>query len=300
MVNMKKKMLIIGANGFVGRNLKEYFEKEKNLYEIYAPTSKEFDISDEQEVKKQIIKQYYDVIIHAAVYNPRVGSNKDALKELDKNLRMFFNFERYQSYFGKMLYFGSGAEFDKRDKISMMNEDSFGNGIPETDYGFYKYIINQAIMNSKNIYNLRIFGLFGKYENWRKTFISGACCKALKDIPITIRQNVYFDYMYIDDFCKIIKWFIDHDVKYKTYNITTGKTIDLISIAEMVKKTSKKDIPIYICKEGLANEYSANNQRLLNEIHSFNFTSIEDAIHDLYIWYCNNEDDIDIYSLLYQ
>lgn len=297
---MRKKILIVGASGFIGRNIKEYLEKETDLYEIYAPASKEFDISNEQEVKNQILKKYYDVIIHAAVYNPRVGSNKDATKELDKNLRMFFNFERYQSYYGKMLYFGSGAEFDKRDNISMINEDSSGNGIPETDYGFYKYIINQTIKNSENIYNLRVFGLFGKYENWRRTFISGACCKALKNTPITMRQNVYFDYMYIDDFCKIIKWFIDHDAKYKTYNITTGKKIDLISIAEIVKKISKKDIPIYICKEGLASEYSASNQQLLNEIHSLTFTPMEDAIQDLYNWYCNNEDDIDIVSLLYQ
>lgn len=106
-------MLIVGANGFIGRNIKEYLEKETDLYEIYTLASKEFDISDEQEVKNQIIKKYYDLIIHPAVYNPRVGSNKDATKELDKNLRMFFNFERYQSYYGKMLYFGSGAEFDK-------------------------------------------------------------------------------------------------------------------------------------------------------------------------------------------
>ncbi|MCM0761003.1 NAD(P)-dependent oxidoreductase [Sporomusa sphaeroides DSM 2875] len=297
---MRKKVLMVGASGFIGQNLKEYLGKETDLYAIYAPTSKEFDISDEQEVKNHIIKQYYDVIIHAAVYNPRVGYNKDATKELDKNLRMFFNFERYQGFYGKMLYFGSGAEFDKRDVISMIDENSVGNGIPETDYGFYKYIINQAIKSSENIYNLRVFGLFGKYENWRRTFISGACCKALKNIPITMRQNVYFDYMYVNDFCRIIKWFIDNDVKHKTYNITTGKRIDLISIAEIVKKISKKNIPIYICKEGLAHEYSASNQRLLDEIHSFTFTPMEDAIQDLYSWYCKQEEDIDIYSLLYQ
>lgn len=294
------KILIVGSNGFMGRNLKEYLDKEKNLYEIYAPTSNEFDVSDQQAVKEQLEKQYYDVIIHAAVYNPRVGSNKDPSKELDKNLRMFFNFERYQSLYGKMLYFGSGAEFDKRGEISMINEDDAGNGIPETDYGLYKYIINQFIQHSKNIYNLRIFGLFGKYENWKRTFISGACCKALKGLPITIRQNVYFDYLYINDFCKIVKWFIDHDVKHRSYNITSGKRIDLLTLAGIVKKVSDKELPVYVCNEGLANEYSASNQRLLNELGSFTFTPMEDAIRDLYIWYYNHEEDIDMYSLLYQ
>jgi GDP-L-fucose synthase len=297
---MKRKILILGANGFMGRNLKEFLEKEKDLYEIYAPTSREFDISDEQAVKEQLLKKYYNVILHAAVYNPRVGPNKDPSKELDKNLRMFFNFERYQRLYGKMLYFGSGAEFDKRSEISMINEEDAGNGIPITDYGFYKYIINQSIQHSKNIYNLRIFGLFGKYEDWKKTFISGACCKALKNLPITIRQNVYFDYLYIDDFCKIVKWFIDHDVKHRSYNVASGKKIDLLTLAGIVKKVSGKELPVYVCSEGLANEYSANNQRLLNELGSFTFTPMEDAIRDLYIWYRNHEEDIDMYSLLYQ
>jgi len=297
---MMNKLLIIGANGFMGRNLKEFLEKEKDLYEIYAPTSNEFDISDERAVKEQLEKQYYDVIIHAAVYNPRIGFNKDSSKELDKNLRMYFNFERYQSFYGKMLYFGSGAEFDKRGEISMINEDNAGRGIPATDYGLYKYIINKSIQRSENIYNLRIFGLFGKYENWKGTFISGACCKALKNLPITIRQNVYFDYLYIDDFCRIVKWFIDHNAKHREYNVTSGKRIDLLTTADIVRQVSGKELPIYVCKKGLAYEYSASNQRLLNEMGSFAFTPLKDSIRDLYIWYHNHEEDIDIYSLLYQ
>lgn len=297
---MKKKILIIGANGFVGRNLKEFLSKEKNIYEIYAPSTKEFDVSDDWIVKDILTENYYDVIIHAAVYNPRVDIIKNASKELDKNLRMFFNFERYQDLYGKMIYFGSGAEFDKRGDIIMVDENNIGNGIPNTDYGFYKYIINKSIMNSKNIYNFRIFGLFGKYEDWRKTFISGACCKALKNLPITIRQNVLFDYLYVEDFCKIIKWFIDHKIKYKSYNISSGKRIDLLTIANIVKSVSCKDIPIYICKEEFGNEYSANNNRILEEMGEFNFTSVKDAINDLYNWYKNHEKDIDIYPLLYQ
>ena len=35
----KKKILITGASGFVGRNVKEYLEQTEK-YEIYAPTSK--------------------------------------------------------------------------------------------------------------------------------------------------------------------------------------------------------------------------------------------------------------------
>jgi len=295
-----KRILLLGESGFIGKNLLEFLGKYEYLYRICVSTTNGFNILDDQTVKKQLEKQRYDVIIHAAVYNPRVDPNKDPSKELDKNLRMFFNFERYQNLYGKMLYFGSGAEFDKRGEICMVDESEAGNGIPATDYGLYKYIINRSIQQSENIYNLRIFGLFGKYENWKKTFISGACCKALKGLPITIRQNVYLDYLCIDDFCKIVKWFIDNDIKHRVYNVASGKRKDLLTIAKIVKKVSGKQLPIYVCKDGFANEYSANNQRFLNEYGKFTFTPIEDAIRDLYVWYKNHKGDIDLYSLLYQ
>ena len=296
-----KKILLVGANGFIGRNLKEFLEGNySSNYIIDAPGSHELDASDEHAVKKILSETAYDVVINAAVYNPRVDNNKDSSKELTKNLLIYFNFEKYKHLYGKMLYFGSGAEFDKRKEISMVKESDPGNGIPNTDYGLSKYIINKNIQTSENIYNLRLFGLFGKYENWKAAFISGACCKAMKNLPISIRQNVYFDYLYIKDFCKIVKWFIDHKPKYQDYNITSGKRIDLITLAETVKKISSKKIPIIVCKDGFANEYTANNQRMLREIGSFNFTPIEESITDLYNWYKNQEEKIDIYSLIYQ
>lgn len=299
MVNMKK-ILLLGESGFIGRNLKEFLGNYNETYRISAPTLDELDISDEKAVLNELKKCLYDVIIHAAVYNPRIIPNGDYTKELDINLRMFYNFERHSDLFGKMLYFGSGAEFDKRENISMITEDSPGNGIPTSDYGLYKYIINKSIKNSKNIYNLRLFGLFGKYENWRRTFISGACCKAIKDLPITIRQNVYFDYLYIDDFCPIVKWFIDNQPKYKDYNVASGKKVDLISLAEIIKKVSHKQLPVYVCKKGLAKEYTASNKRLLNEIGNIQFMPIEEAIGNLYQWYLERTEEIDLYSLLYQ
>lgn len=295
-----KKILLLGSTGFIGLNLKEYLMNFKEEYELFTPSSKDLDLTKESMVYDYLRKYKFDVVIHAAVCNPRRLSQGTIYHELDSDLRMFFNLERYSELFGKMLYFGSGAEYDKSENISSVSEAMLGNGVPKNDYGLAKYIIGKQIEQSKNIYNLRIFGLYGKYENWRTTFISGACCKAIKNLPITIRQNVYFDYLYIDDFCNLVKWFIDNKPSYHTYNMCSGKRIDLLSIAEKVKSISGKDIPIYVCKEGLAKEYTADNQRLLLETSNTILIDIDLGIQLLYRYYESISKDINIIDLLYQ
>ena len=106
----KKKILITGASGFVGRNVKEYLEQTEK-YEIYAPTSSELNCLDEQAVVN------FDYVLHFAVYGDAIDKTKDGSKTLEYNLRIYLNFARNAHLFGRMYYTGSGAEYDKRYPI---------------------------------------------------------------------------------------------------------------------------------------------------------------------------------------
>jgi len=79
----------------------------------------------------------------------------------------------------------------------------------------------------------------------------------------------------------------------------SGKKISLEEICKYVLKISGKDLPVYICKEGLANEYTASNARFLNECKDFRHTPMEKAIEELYQWYSRREEQIEMYKLLY-
>lgn len=289
-----KNILITGANGFIGRNISEGL---KTNYKIYTPNREELNLLDTNMVEEYINRNKFDVVIHCATQNTLGKDRIFETEVLDRNLRMFFNLERCSEKYGKMYYFGSGAEYDKDFYIPHMPESYFDNSIPKDAYGLSKYIMSKVINNKSNIYNLRVFGVFGKYENWEHRFISNSICKVLKGIPISIRQNVYFDYLYINDLCKIMIWFIENNPKYKHYNICTGNKVDLTTISKKILKISKKQLDISIEKSGLNKEYTGDNSRLINEIGDFEFTSIDKAIEELYNYYLGINKDIDYIKL---
>ena len=84
-------------------------------------------------------------------------------------------------------------------------EEYFDKYVPSDQYGFSKYLMNKYAQLNSNIYNLRVFSVFGKYEDWRYRFISKACCCAIMDLPIIINQNVVYDFLYIDDLVRLFE-----------------------------------------------------------------------------------------------
>src|SRR3989339_767975 len=229
---MVKNIFLTGSNGYIGRNLVEQLHKK---YYLLTPSHKELDLLDEKAVDKFFNKNKVDVVINCAVIG---GSRKEehVNSSLSGNLRIFFNILKNKHKFKKMIHLGSGAEYDKSNPIVKVKETSLGKTIPQDEYGFFKYICSKYIEKEKNIVCVRIFGLFGKYEDYRYRFISNAIVNNLKELPITMNQNVFFDYLHIDDFVKIIDYFICHKTKYKFYNMGTGKKIDILTIAKKINK----------------------------------------------------------------
>ncbi len=281
--------MITGGSGFIGKNLVEYLSKD---YVVFAPNSKEQDISNYDKLAEYVDKNKIKIIIHCATY-----TKENEFIKLEKNLTMFFNIEKIAKQIEKVIYMGSGAEYDKRFDIEMAKESDFGKTIPTTAYGFSKYIANIVTRKSNNIYNMRLFGVFGKYEDYLRCFISNLCCKAVFDLPLSIRQNCMFDFLFIDDLLPIVNLFLNNPLKHHDYNIVTGKPISLISIANTILQTTKKDLPINILKEGLNLCYTADNSRLISEFPAVKFTDLKISVNKLYQYYNQKKDNLDYESL---
>lgn len=283
-------ILITGGSGFIGRNL---LEGLPNKYKLLAPTHKDLELLDGLAVEKYFKKNHIDIVIHCSNVG---GSRKtqDLSNVAITNLNIFFNLVRCKKMYKKMIFLGSGAEYDKSRSLHKTREDDFDKYIPPDEYGFYKYVCSKFILVTNNIVNLRLFGVYGKYEDYNLRFISEAICRNILGLPIIINQNVIFDYLYIDDLVRIIDFFIRNNTKEKCFNVGTGKRIELITIAKLINQIAGKKSKIIIKKKGLQNEYTCNNDLLLKTMKNVTFTDFKASLIELYEYYLTNKASIKI------
>lgn len=290
-----KKILLTGSSGFIGKNLKEYLQNKD--YELLTPSHAELELMDEAAVSDYLCSnRKIDIVIHSANINMQAAAGYDIL---NSSLRMFYNLEKNKEFFDRMYYLSSAAEYDRNKLEAMVREDFFGTNIPTDSYGFTKYIMHKESEKNNNIYGLSLFGVYGKYEEWQRRFISNNIVRSLNGLPMTLRQNAMFDYLYVDDLCRIVEWFIEHEPQQKHYNVCTGQPTDLLTLANLINEVSGYEREIKIAKDGWQPEYSGDNSRLMSEIGDFQFTGKKKSIEELWNYYAEHIDEFDKRQLLF-
>lgn len=275
------KIFLTGGSGFIGRNI---IEQLGHVFEIIAPTHKELDLTNTQAVYRFLQANPVDVVVHAA----NIGGTRKQQHVFGithTNLKIFFNLVRAKPFYTRLINLGSGAEYDKRQSLVSVPETNFDLHIPEDEYGLYKYVCAKFAEQVDFITHLRLFAVFGKYEDYEIRFISNAICLALLGRPVTIRQNVCFDYLFIDDFIRILEKCIISKPVETFINVGRGEGIELKTLAEKVIHEVGGDVPILVATNGLGKEYTCNTTRLNQIVPGITYTPVDLAIARLVAYY---------------
>lgn len=277
---MKRRVLLTGRTGFIGKNIAPMLEEQ---FEVLAPQRGELNLLKPEGVRSYFIDHDVDVVYHCANPNP-VKNELDAHKDmLENSLKMFLNLYDCRGLYGKMIYLGSGAEYDKSMDISCVREVDCFRSPPKDAYGLAKYIMNLLARQSENIYDLCLFACYGPWDHDSK-FITHCIRCRMRGEPITIRQNCKFDYIHVSDLGRMMVWLGQNEAKHQMYNVSGCEHMLLTEIAEEVCRQMGTVHPVQILTPGLNREYTADGSRFWNESGLALPISLRDGIAQQIIW----------------
>lgn len=249
------KVLITGGNGNIAKMIRNNLSEN---YDIVSITRNDFDLLDYISVSNYLMDKEFDILIHTAISGGRrtKEENNDVVYQ---NLIMFENLIKFSDKFKLIINFDSGAIYDRMSDIYCREESELVT-IPTDNYGFSKYVIYKRSLQYNNVVNFRIFNIFHVNEEPDR-FIKACYLSKKNGTNVKIFQDKYFDFMYEDDFIKIVKYYIDNYSNNlpKTLNLSYTKKYKLSEIAEIILENKEK---IEILDDSCLRNYCGNGKIL--------------------------------------
>jgi UDP-glucose 4-epimerase len=258
-MNNKIKLLITGGNGNIAKIIKNSLSSSG--FYIINPSREELNILYLSNIKTFLINNQFDILIHTAITGGR-RLKEDSSEDSYKNIIMFENLLTFSEKFKMIINLDSGAIYDRATDILNRDEDELYT-VPKDYYGFSKYVIYKRTLNYSHIYNFRIFNIFHANEEINR-FIKSCFISKYNNTIINISEDKYFDFVYKDDFIKIMNYYINNlntqDKLEKTINICYKEKYKLSDIAKMICKVDN----INILNDNSNNNYCGNNTKINN------------------------------------
>lgn len=249
------KILITGGNGYIAKSLYDAF---KDQYDVVSISRQDFDLTDSFETLKYFSNNYFDIVIHCAVSG---GSRlrPDAWKDMDNNLRMYYNLINCKNKFGKLIHFGSGAEINA----------------PESPYGLSKKVIAKSILEHDNFYNIKIFGVFDENELDTR-FIKGNIKRYINKESIIIHQDKWMDFFYMKDLISLVDHYINNNDLPKQIDCSYIGLCKLSEIANIINELDEHKVDICIENKGMTLSYYGIANTLID------FIGLKEGIKEIY------------------
>ena len=249
---MKKKILIIGQNGLIGKNLFNYFKSRKiNIYRI----------SFESFLKKNFLNSF-DIIINCTS-NQKFVKNKYA----NKNDNDFIIAKKIINLKTKLIMLSTRKIFKPKFNIKELDKKE-----PNCNYSINK-VISEASVNKilgARVLILRICNIISMpNKNKRKlhnTFSDIFFEMAKKGYIYNNNKKIYKDFISISKFNQIVYELIKKD-SFGIFNISLGKKIYINQLIAWLNFHNTKKIKVINIKNSFNNDsFTLNNDKLMKQI----------------------------------
>jgi len=245
------KILILGMTSSLSVEFSKYLKKKKILHTLKG-LNKFLDL-DEKKIEK------FDIIINFCIHKNYL--NKIYNKKYDLDLKIAKKISKLKIKFvmlSSAKVYSSGANLIENSRKK-----------PDTNYGKNKLISEKNIIKYiKNHLILRLSNIITNKNNKSKTSVTNTFFDIVrnnlrKKKIIFPKNKTYKDFIFIDDFCKLLFFSIIKNLK-GTYNLSSGKKIYLKKIALLLSKITNFKISFIDSK---TDSFIVNNNKLIKKLN---------------------------------
>ena len=266
---MRYRILITGGHGFVGKNLVGYLGKHLDHpdVQLLAPTRFQLDLLDTDSIYDILDNFYPDCIVNLAATCGGIGANKDSpgrfmLDNLNINLNLINTLHNLRMYQIKLIQVGSICAYPKYCPPPFLEEDIW-KGYPEetnAPYGIAKKTITELLIAMNKQYGMKCVNLYpvnmyGPRDNF-DLHTSHVIPAIIRKIDIAKEQNdnsitlwgtgkATRDFLYVKDFCRVIKLAIEKDPGPEPINLGSGSEYSIEETANNICKIMEYDGKIF-------------------------------------------------------
>jgi nucleoside-diphosphate-sugar epimerase len=214
------KIAILGGEGFLGKNLTEYFS---NIgYEVKKISRKNYS---------HHLKSYFDLLINANGNSKKFWANQNpeqdyiaSVESVKKSLTDFkFNF---------YLYISSSDVYPDHGEIKKTLESQNIDTKKLTPYGLHKYQAEQLVKALPNYLILRLSAMVG--PNLKK----GVIKDIMDGTDLFISQDSYLQFITTDEVGRVIYELLNKKVKNEVFNLGGSGKVLVSEIFSILNKTS--------------------------------------------------------------
>lgn len=284
-----KKILIVGASGFVGSSLFSSFQEKKcNVYKF----SREKNDEHLNYEKLSHAMTGMDIVINCAALDGNSAFKKEnSALILSENTAIASNVLNIaqKNRVNKVILFSSADIYSSELEAPFAEEDDF-NRYPDLNRdGYVLSKIFTEILAKKyiddfkmNILVLRPTNIFGLHDK-KNGIIPTIYQKIMRGEQLVILGNGQQkrNFIYVNDLSKIVGLLIEKDAQ-GTINIGSSETVDINKLIEIISKLLNKKCEVKYIDTDDAKNRNLNIGKLMSLIN-YKFDPIEKAMAEMYL-----------------